>query len=123
MEPWAAPSHGCCTPAFKTMYQQLEASLVRSILKKLRAQGGFWIKLHGGADQQRGLPDIIGCYKGLYFAFEVKRPGGEATPLQAFTLQRIKLAGGTSAVIYSFEEAQELIRERLRRREATAPKA
>src|SRR6266550_8383856 len=105
------------------MYKQLEASLVKSIIKKLKAQGGFWYKTHGGPDQVRGLPDIIGCYHGFYFAFEVKRPGGDATPLQAFTLQQIKLAGGVSAVIYSFGEAQELIQERLRRREATTPEA
>lgn len=105
------------------MYAQLEASLVKKILKKLRDQGGFWVKLKGSVDQQRGLPDIIGCYYGYWFSFEVKRPGEDLTPLQAFTLQQIKKAGGVSSMINSFEEANELIRERLRSREATRPEA
>jgi hypothetical protein len=90
----------------------LEAALTKKILKNLRSQGGWWIKTHGGM-YAAGRPDIIGCYKGLFFAFEVKRPGEEATPLQAHTLQQITKSGGTASVIYSFEEADALIRERL----------
>jgi penicillin-binding protein-related factor A (putative recombinase) len=60
-----------------------------------------------------GRPDIIGCYQGLFFAFEVKRPGEDLTPLQAHSLQQIKKSGGTASKIHSFEEAQVLIRERL----------
>lgn len=98
----------------------LEATVVKQIIKKLRAHGGFWYKSHGGINQVRGLPDIIGCYEGLFFGFEVKRAGRVATPYQLFTLQQIKRSGGTASVIYSFEEARDLIEERLRHREVSA---
>lgn len=102
------------------MNTPLEAVLVKQILRRLRGQGGFWYKSHGGPTQVRGLPDIIGCYEGYFFGFEVKRPGNDLTRYQAFTLQQIRQSGGTAEMIHSFEEAQVLIEKRLRRGEVSA---
>lgn len=90
----------------------LEASIVKSIRKKLKAKYGkdIWIfKTHGGADQIRGLPDLIGTYHGYFIAMEVKKPGGHATDLQAFTMEQITTAGGYAAVIHSFEEVEDFL--------------
>jgi Holliday junction resolvase len=41
-----------------------------------------------------GVPDIIGCWIGLLFAIEVKRPGKEPTPVQRKRMAEITEAGG-----------------------------
>lgn len=84
-----------------------ETLLVTSILKTLRADGGFWIKLHGSPMQTSGLPDIVGCYKGYFVGFEVKRPGFEntTTSRQEWILGKIKENGGISAVVTDANEA------------------
>lgn len=84
---------------------QLEAPITKKIMKTLKAMGAFCYKTHGAADSQRGLPDIVVCYRGRFMGLEVKRSGRRATPLQAHTLEQIKLAGGVASVVYSVEEA------------------
>jgi hypothetical protein len=88
---------------------QLEAPITKKIMKTLKEIGAFRYKTHGAQDQIRGLPDIICCYRGRFFGLEVKRPGRRATPLQALTLEQIKLAGGVAGVVHSVEEAIELL--------------
>lgn len=90
----------------------LESAIVKKIRRKLKEDYGkdlWFFKTHGGADQVRGLPDLIGCYRGYFIAMEVKKPGRDATPLQALTMQQIRAAGGFAAVIHSYEEAQDFI--------------
>lgn len=86
-----------------------ESTLQKKILKDLRLKGGFWINTHGSPMQMRGLPDIVGCYGGKFFGFEVKRPGAVLTPLQAFAIEKIQEAGGVASQISSFEEAEALL--------------
>jgi hypothetical protein len=88
-----------------------EAALRRKIMKKLQeTEGGFWFHPHGNMYTAAGIPDIIGCLRGCYIAFEVKRPdGGDATAKQQWTLDRITTEGGISAVIRSFEDAKEIL--------------
>ena len=53
-----------------------------------------------------GLPDIIGCYRGRFFAFEVKRDATEKpTRLQLYYLERVRAAGGVAALTHSVEQA------------------
>lgn len=89
------------------LQEKIQTALKRSV-------GGFWFKAHGGAYQKRGLPDLIGCVKGRYFALEVKVPGNEATPLQEATMQKIRDAEGVSCVVESVEEALDAVRKTLR---------
>lgn len=89
-----------------------EAGLRRRIQKKLEASepGSWWYHPHGGPYGVPGLPDLIGCWQGRFVGFEVKVPGGPgATPLQLYTLERIKNAGGIASVIRSFEEAKSVL--------------
>lgn len=58
---------------------------------------------------KRGAADIKLCYKGRYVALEVKRAGKEATPLQAYNIERIRKAGGIGEVVYSLEQVKEII--------------
>lgn len=90
----------------------LESAVYKSVRKKLKKEFGkelWFFKTHGGADQIRGLPDLIGCYRGRFFAIELKKPGGHATDLQAFTLQQITDAGGFASVAHSVKEVLDFL--------------
>lgn len=73
-----------------------EAELTKKMVKALKGVGAFAVKIHGGPNQQRGLPDIVGCLNSCFFGIEVKRPGKEhtLTKLQDKKLQDIRDAGG-----------------------------
>lgn len=88
------------------MKPPLERAIVKKALMKLRARGGFWIKIHGSPFQLAGIPDIIGCYRGRFIAFEVKREAGMVpTRIQMYQLKKITQAGGFARVIFTAEQA------------------
>lgn len=88
-----------------------ESSLTRSILKALQRRGGFWFKVHGHPGQLRGLPDIIGVYRGRFIGLEVKVPHRKdrVTELQKRVLEEISQAGGMGQVVTSKEEALQVL--------------
>jgi penicillin-binding protein-related factor A (putative recombinase) len=53
-----------------------------------------------------GRPDLIGCYRGRAFAFEVKVPGGKPTELQLKQLKEWADSGAISAVVYSVDDVK-----------------
>lgn len=90
------------------MTTQKEAGLVKDIRVTLRGKvGGFWIKQHGSQYSQQGVPDLIGCVRGVFFGLEVKVPGKEdtLTPLQSETLDTINAEGGFAKTVTSTDEA------------------
>ena len=68
----------------------------------------------------RGIPDIVGCLNGHFFAMEVKRSQSEARKntgrivLQKYTLQRIDKAHGIGYLVYP-ENIQEVLDDLLMR--------
>jgi len=89
-----------------TQKPPLESKVVAKIMAYLRQRGGFWFKSHGSPMQLAGIPDIIGCYRGRFISFEVKRgPGYQPTKLQLFMMGRIRTAGGIAALIHTVEQA------------------
>ena len=90
-----------------------ESNLTRSILKALQRRGGFWFKVHGHPGQRRGIPDIIGCYKGRFIGLELKVPNrrDKVTELQEQVLEEISKAGGVGQVVTSKEEALRTLEE------------
>ena len=87
-----------------------EAAITEAIIRWLRARGAHVIKTYGGP-YRRGLPDLIGVYRGRALALEVKRPGGKPTPLQEHELSRWAAAGALVAVVTSVEDVKQLIGE------------
>ena len=55
---------------------------------------------------QSGIPDILGCLNGYFFAIELKVPGGRIAPLQEHELEKIRKAGGSAIVAYSIENVR-----------------
>lgn len=88
----------------------LESAIQKEVMQTLRKHGGFWWKDAAGPYQQQGIPDIIGCYRGLFVAVEVKRPLiGKPTPMQQQTMEKIKQAGGYAYIATSARDAEILL--------------
>ena len=63
--------------------------------KMLKSIAGLWYcapVIQGFG--KSGMPDRIGCYQGMLFALEVKRPGKAPTALQLIRMREIQDAGG-----------------------------
>lgn len=72
--------------------------------------GGWWLNFHGGSVYMpRGLPDIIGCFKGRFVALEVKRPGEQPRKIQEHTLKLLRSAGAVTGVVYSVADVRQII--------------
>ena len=83
----------------------LEKDIVAAIMRLLkRTPRCFAWKEHGGMYGTAGIPDIICCIDGRFFAFEVKNEKGVPTALQEATIRKINAAGGTATVVRSVEE-------------------
>jgi Holliday junction resolvase len=87
-----------------------ETALTSRIMDTLRAQGGWWMKVHGGGFQVAGVPDIIGCYKGRFVAIEVKVGDNTPTQLQVSVLLKLSDAGALVGVARSVEGALLILR-------------
>lgn len=87
---------------------QPEARLQRKIQNALKLKYGhriFVFKIHGGPMMMAGLPDLIGCIRGLFFGIEVKMPGGIVSERQHHVHARIRRAGGSVTVSSSVADA------------------
>lgn len=87
-----------------------EAEVVRRMMKRLNAiPGVYCLRTHGGAFQQKGTPDILGCAHGRFFAIEAKRSAREKpTEAQQYTLKKFRQAGGTTFISHD-PQAQEVV--------------
>ena len=73
---------------------------VKAKVRKILADMGayqFMPATHGYG--KSGVPDIVGCYKGVFFAIECKAGKGKTTALQERELNLIRSAGGVSFVV------------------------
>jgi len=88
----------------------LEKDIVTSILKYLKTVPHcFAWKEHGGMYGTAGIPDIIACIGGMFYAFEVKTPSGKLTKLQEITIQKIKDAKGEAYKVTSVSEVKKIL--------------
>lgn len=85
---------------------------IKSFLKEVGAWQ-YWPVSNGMG--VHGIPDCICCYKGMFYAFEVKAPGKRehkrrgATALQSIQIKSINDAGGVSQVVDCVSEVKELL--------------
>lgn len=90
---------------------ETEHKFQRKVKLRLKATNGCW-HFTKEALALRGLPDIIGVYKGRFFAWELKRSRQEANKkegriaLQRYNLALIRKAGGLAEIVHpdNFEE-------------------
>ena len=75
----------------------LEKDFQVRVLKKLRElPNSYFYKANDRTTA--GIPDIIGCIAGIFFAFELKTKS-KVSPIQAYHLRKIEDAGGQSFVV------------------------
>ena len=88
----------------------LEKDIVAAIMWLLKKTPRcFAWKEHGGMYGTAGIPDVICCLDGRFFAFEVKTTEGRVTRLQEQTIGRIKAAGGHAYVVRSVEDVKAVL--------------
>ncbi len=75
-------------------------SRVKARVKKiLDTYNAYYFMPIGGPYSRPGIPDIVGCYNGVYFAIECKAGKGKTTALQDRELSLISKAGGIAIVV------------------------
>ena len=88
----------------------LEKDIVAAVMRWLKTVPCcFAWKEHIGMYGTAGVPDVICCLDGRFFAFEVKTPEGRLTKLQEHTIQRIKAAGGYAFVVRSVDDVKAVL--------------
>lgn len=90
-----------------------ERDLQGEIEAWLEAQGAdaAWVRnrMDKATTCRPGTPDFTGCYKGRPFALECKRKGGKPTLVQQGELLRWRLAGASVGVVYTLDEARQIV--------------
>jgi Holliday junction resolvase len=83
----------------------------------LRGEGAFVFKVWGSDHMMVGLPDLIGCYGGRFFALETKMPDKRknTSVRQDYVMDLIRRAGGIAQVVCSPQEALNILTELDRR--------
>lgn len=61
--------------------------------------GAYYFMPATGGYGRSGIPDIVGCLNGVFFAVECKANGGRPTALQLREIDRINVAGGFAIVV------------------------
>jgi Holliday junction resolvase len=83
---------------------------VKAEIKKVLAEYGCWYFMPAMNGYGRsGIPDFIGCYKGVFFAVEAKSANGKLTPNQEREIAAMLAAGGRAVVARSAEAVRELM--------------
>lgn len=91
-----------------------ESTFKAKVIEFLKTMNRCWFfKVWGGGFQRAGIPDIVGCLNGKFFALELKSDSGKPTPLQLYTLGLINKAGGFTMVVYpwEFEDMMEALKK------------
>jgi penicillin-binding protein-related factor A (putative recombinase) len=78
------------TPEGKVKIKVRAELIKRDVYHFMPATGGFG---------RNGIPDIVGCYRGYFFAIETKSGSKKPTALQEKELQHIRDSGGVAFVI------------------------
>lgn len=86
------------------------SSVVVKIMKWINSMpNGKAINIHGSVYSEKGTPDIIGCIGSRFIALECKKSKGKPTEIQKYRIKEWQRCGAIAGIVYSFEEAKELI--------------
>ena len=77
-------------------------------LKTLRPEG-FFFKVQQGAFSKIGVSDIIGLYRGIFCAFEVKSATGKPSSLQKIFLSCVENAGGIGGIVRNAADVKAIL--------------
>ena len=83
-----------------------EKKVKQAVVKQLKELGAYYFYPVTGGYGASGVPDIVGCYYGRFFAFECKAGSNKPTPLQQKNIDQIKDMKGIVAVINETNQDQ-----------------
>jgi Holliday junction resolvase len=79
--------------------QTPEVKVKRQVVAQLKALGAYFFYPVTGGYGSSGVPDIVGCYKGKFFAIECKAGKNKPTALQQKNINEITTQGGAAWVV------------------------
>ena len=93
-----------------------EGKVKKKVKETLATMGAYYVMPVTGGFGNSGIPDIVGCIRGRFFAIECKAGNGKTTALQDLELNRIHNAGGTTYIAResNLDELQQILREKAR---------
>ena len=83
-----------------------EKKVKNAVVKQLKELGAYYFYPVTGGYGASGVPDIVGCYYGRFFAFECKAGSNKPTPLQQKNIDQINQMKGIVAVINETNQDQ-----------------
>ena len=90
-----------------------EKKVKTKVVAILKEFGAYYFYASTGGYGASGVPDIVGCYKGKFFAIECKAGKGKTTALQEKNIAQIKTTGGLAIVVNedNIEDVGNLMRQ------------
>ena len=76
-----------------------EKKVKTKVVAILKEFGAYYFYPVTGGYGASGVPDIVGCYMGKFFAIECKAGKGKTTALQEKNITQIKATGGLAIVV------------------------
>lgn len=76
-----------------------EVKVKRHVVAHLKELGAYYFYPVTGGYGASGVPDIVGCYKGKFFAIECKAGKNKPTALQQKNIDSIAAQGGAVWVV------------------------
>ena len=76
-----------------------EAKVKKKVVAQLKEMGAYYFYPVTGGYGFSGVPDIVGCYQGIFFGIECKAGKNKPTALQEKNLREISMAGGRALVV------------------------
>ena len=76
-----------------------EKKVQQQVTRILKQMGAYYFYPVTSGFGTSGVPDIVGCYKGLFFGIECKAGSNKPTALQEKNLRQITEAGGLALVV------------------------
>lgn len=76
-----------------------EAKVKKKVVDVLKKSGAYYFFPATGGYGRSGVPDVVGCYRGVFFAIECKAGNNKPTALQEAEMHKIREANGQILVV------------------------
>ena len=76
-----------------------EAKVKKRVVNVLKENGAYYFFPATGGYGRSGVPDIVGCYRGVFFGIECKAGSNKPTALQEAEMRKIREANGITLVV------------------------
>lgn len=76
-----------------------EAKVKKKVVDVLKKGGAYYFFPATGGYGRSGVPDVVGCYRGVFFAIECKAGTNKPTALQEAEMHKIREANGQILVV------------------------